>query len=396
MPSRGIRRFAPVLVVVLVTLLVLLSVATSLFVVRHFRREAASASRLYAGVFTGLNDPRPGAEASALLRLGEHVKELGMPLVVTDKTGRVTAFDNVPFPATIDDPKLREYAAKLDTRNPPVVDSLVGTIHYGGMPAGRIITALVVFEAVTIAVIIGIAIFAYRAAIDSQRDRVWVAMAREAAHQLGTPLMSLHGWIETLRTRPTPPPGLADHLMADTERLDRVAQRFERIGNAPRSELIGLGALADRVAGYFRPRLPKHANPIELRVEAAGAGPSVKGDPVLLEWALEALVKNAIDALQGRGGVITIHAEAAHGSGELRVVDDGPGVPREIRRSIFDPGITTKERGWGIGLALARRVIEDAHHGRIELDPLSDTTAFVIRIPLADQEASSSWSGSKG
>jgi signal transduction histidine kinase len=262
----------------------------------------------------------------------------------------------------------------------------VGTIHYGGMPAGRIITTLVVFEAVTIAFIIGIAIFAYRAAIDSQRDRVWVAMAREAAHQLGTPLMSLHGWIETLRSRATPPVGLADHLLADTERLDRVAQRFERIGNAPRSELIGLGALADRVAGYFRPRLPKHANPIDLRVEAAGAGPSVKGDPVLLEWALEALVKNAIDALQGRGGTITIHAEAVRGSGELRVVDDGPGVPREIRRSIFEPGITTKERGWGIGLALARRVIEDAHHGRIELDPLAATTAFVIRIPLADQE----------
>lgn len=94
-------------------------------------------------------------------------------------------------------------------------------------------------------------------------------------------------------------------------------------------------------------------------------GPTVKGDPVLLEWALEALVKNAIDALQGRGGVITIHADVVHGMGELRVVDDGPGVPREIRRSIFEAGITTKERGWGIGLALARRVIEDAHHGRI-------------------------------
>ena len=147
----------------------------------------------------------------------------------------MTAFDNVPFPATIVDPELLEYAAKLDARNPPVVDSLVGTIHYGGMPAGRILTALVVFEAVTIAAIIGIAVFAYRAAIDSQRDRVWVGMAREAAHQLGTPLMSLHGWIETLRTRPTPPPGLADHLLADTERLDRVAQRFERIGNAPRT-----------------------------------------------------------------------------------------------------------------------------------------------------------------
>ncbi len=96
----------------------------------------------------------------------------------------------------------------------------------------------------------------------AQRDRLWVAMAREAAHQMGTPLTSLQGWIEVVRSRPTPPPGLADHLAADAERLERVAQRFERIGNVTRREPIGLGALADRVAGYFRPRLPRHANPI--------------------------------------------------------------------------------------------------------------------------------------
>jgi signal transduction histidine kinase len=381
--SDHFRRWAPALVITLVIVLIVLSVGTSLFVVRHFRREAENAGRLYAGVFAGLNDPRPGAEASALLRLGEHVRELGMPLVVTDETGRVTAFDNLPFAASRDDPAVRDYALRLDRRYPPMVDSLVGTIHYGAMPAGRIITALVVFEAVTIAVIVIVALYAYRAAVDSQRDRVWVAMAREAAHQLGTPLMSLHGWIEAIRSRPTPPPGLAEHLLADAERLDRVAQRFERIGNVPRREPIGLGALADRVAGYFRSRLPRHANLIDLRVEAAGPGPTVAGDPVLLEWALEALVKNAIDALQGRQGIITIAADAVNGAGELRVVDDGPGVPRDLRRAIFDAGVTTKERGWGIGLALARRVVEDGHGGRLELDPVSEHTTFIIRIPLA-------------
>ncbi len=370
--------------VALVVLLIVLSVGTSLYVQRHFRREAENASRLYAGVFAGLNDPRPGAEASALLRLGEHVRELGMPLVVTDESGRVTAFDNLPFKAERDDPSVRDYAMRLDRRYPALRDSMVGTIHYGPMPAGRIITALVVLEAVTIAVIVFVALYAYRSAVDSQRDRVWVAMAREAAHQLGTPLMSLHGWIETIRSRPTPPAGLAEHLLADTERLDRVAQRFERIGNAPRREPIGLGALADRVAGYFRPRLPKHANPIELKVEAAGPGPVVQGDPVLLEWALEALVKNAIDAMQGRQGTITIAATAVNGAGELRVVDDGPGIPAGLRRAIFDAGVTTKERGWGIGLALARRVVEDAHGGRLELEPPGDQTTFVIRIPLSD------------
>lgn len=373
--------------VALVVLLIVLSVGTSLYVQRHFRREAENASRLYAGVFAGLNDPRPGAEASALLRLGEHVRELGMPLVVTDESGRVTAFDNLPFKAERDDPSVRDYAMRLDRRYPALRDSMVGTIHYGPMPAGRIITALVVLEAVTIAVIVFVALYAYRSAVDSQRDRVWVAMAREAAHQLGTPLMSLHGWIETIRSRPTPPAGLAEHLLADTERLDRVAQRFERIGNAPRREPIGLGALADRVAGYFRPRLPKHANPIELKVEAAGPGPVVQGDPVLLEWALEALVKNAIDALQGRSGTIILRVETDQKTAAIRVLDDGPGIPKEIRREIFEPGITTKRGGWGIGLALSRRVVEEAHHGELTLESAEKGTCFLIRIPLAEASA---------
>ena len=199
--------------------------------------------------------------------------------------------------------------------------------------------------------------------------------------------MSLHGWIETLRSRPNPPPNLADYLLADTERLDRVAQRFERIGNAPRREPIGLGALADRVAHYFRPRLPKRANLIELRVEAAGPGPTVQGDPVLLEWALEALVKNAIDAMQGRSGTIVLRTGVDGDHGELRVIDDGPGVPREFRRTIFHAGMSTKEGGWGIGLALARRVVQDAHDGRLELDPVAEHTTFVVRIPLADNES---------
>ena len=131
---------------------------------------------------------------------------------------------------------------------------------------------------------VAVAVFAYRSAIAAQRDRLWVAMAREAAHQMGTPLTSLQGWIERVRSRPTPPPDLADHLAADAERLDRVAQRFERIGNPAKREPVGLGALADRVAGYFRPRLPKRANPIELKLEAPGMGPMVLGDAVLLEW----------------------------------------------------------------------------------------------------------------
>jgi signal transduction histidine kinase len=378
-----LQRLAPTLAVLLVALLAGLSLGTGLLIVRHFKADATATSRLYSGVFGGLNDPRAGAEAEALLRLGEQVRALGIPLVVTDRTGRVTAAANLPFEAPLDDPRVLAYAARLDRQNPPIVDEAIGTVHYGPLPAQRNLTALAVLQALTIAVMVAVAVFAYRSAISAQRDRLWVAMAREAAHQMGTPLTSLQGWIERVRSRPSPPPDLADHLSADAERLERVARRFERIGNPARREPIGLGALADRVANYFRPRLPRRANPIELRLEAPGMGPMIDGDPVLLEWALESLVKNAIDALQGRSGTIILRVGAEHGMGEIRVVDDGPGVPKDIRRTLFEPGFTTKRGGWGIGLALSRRVVEDAHRGTLLLETTDKGACFLMRLPLA-------------
>src|SRR5688572_16214329 len=385
-PRARTARVAPAVVVGLVALLAVLSLGTGWLVVRHFRDDAESTSRFYSEVFAGLNDPRPGAEVEALLRLGEEVRRLGLPLVVTDAAGRVTAYDNLPFESSLDDPKLQDFIGRLDRQNRPIADSTIGTVHYGTPPGRLQLTTLIVLQALTIAIMVGVAVFAYRSAISAQNDRLWVAMAREAAHQMGTPLTSLQGWIERVRSRATPPPGLADHLSADVERLDRVAQRFERIGNPAKREPIGLGALADRVAGYFRPRLPRHANMIELRVEAAGAGPTVLGDPVLLEWALESLVKNAIDALQGRPGTIILRVGAENDMGAIRVIDDGPGIAKELRRTLFEPGITTKRGGWGIGLALSRRVVEDAHEGVLMLEPSERGTCFLIRVPLAGRE----------
>ena len=382
-----LQRLAPAVAVLLVAVLAGLSLGTGLLIIRHFRADAFATSRLYSGVFGGLNDPDPDAEAEALLRLGEQVRALGLPLIVTDKQGRVSAVANLPFEAPLDDPRVLAYAARLDRENPPIVDQAVGTVHYGPLPAQRNLTALAVLQAMTIAVMVAVGWFAYRSGMAAQRDRLWVAMAREAAHQMGTPLTSLQGWIERVRSRPTPPPDLADHLAADAERLERVARRFERIGNPAKREPIGLGALAEAVAGYFRPRLPRRANPIELKLEAPGMGPMVVGDPVLLEWAMESLVKNAIDALQGRSGTIILRVGAAEGMGEIRVVDDGPGVAKEIRRTLFEPGITTKRGGWGIGLALARRVVEDAHRGVLALESTDRGASFLMRIPLAEPAA---------
>lgn len=382
-PSGGLRRFAPGAAIVLVALLAGLSVGTSWLVAGYLRDSAVTASRIYAVVFDALNDPAPDAPSSALLELGAQVRELGIPLVVTDSAGQVTAAANLPFSADRDDPRLKAYIAELDGINPPLLTPGLGAVHYGALPASGLLRSLAVLQGLTLVVMVAVAIVAYRNATGAQRDRLWVAMAREAAHQMGTPLTSLQGWIEQLRSEGVPPAKLAEFLDADAERLQRVAQRFERIGNPARRDPVALGALAERVAGYFRPRLPKHANRIELEVIAPSAGPAILGDPVLLEWALEAMVKNAIDALQGRGGRITLAVRTDGADAVLRVIDDGPGVPRELRRTIFEPGITSKRGGWGIGLALARRVVADGHDGLLTLEPSETGTTFVMRLPLA-------------
>jgi signal transduction histidine kinase len=367
----------------LVALLAGLSAGSSWLVARHFASEALTASRLYSAAFRGLADPAPEAANTALLDVGARVRKLGLPLIRTDARGQVTDTANIPFSAPLNDPKMQRYIAGLDAINPPIITPDIGVVHYGAIPQTRILIALGVLQAVTILIMVTVAIVAYRNATHAQRDRMWVAMAREAAHQMGTPLTSLQGWIEQLRAAGMPPAKVAEFLDADAERLHRVAQRFERIGNPARRDAVALGALAERVGGYFRPRLPRHANAIQLHVRAPSAGPVILGDPVLLEWALEAMVKNAIDALQGRGGTITLATDVRDDSAYVRVTDDGPGIPREIRRTLFQPGITTKRGGWGIGLALARRVIEDAHQGALSLEPTTHGTTFLMRFPLA-------------
>ena len=378
-PRRLLRRWAPTLVVALVALLAGLSVGTSWIMARHLREDASAIGQLFSGVFAGLNDPRPGGADEALLHLGELVRERGLPLVVTDGLGNVTAADNLPFTAPLSDPRVAAYARQLDLERPPIHTS-VGTVHYGPLPTERQLVVLGLLQGITMLVMVAVGFVAFRAAVNSRRDRVWVAMAREAAHQLGTPLTSLQGWIEQMRHGHTPPDALADFLHQDTERLARVARRFERIGSPVARKQVGLGALAARVAEYFRPRLPRHANPITIVVEAAGPGPMVLGDEVLLEWALESLVKNAIDALKGRAGTITLEAGMSGEEAVLRVTDDGPGIPTDLGLDIFEPGVSSKTSGWGIGLALVKRVVEENHEGRIAVVPVATGASFEIRM----------------
>ncbi|MGH7569682.1 MAG: sensor histidine kinase [Gemmatimonadales bacterium] len=361
-----------------------LSATYAWVVARHLRDDARATGRMLGRVFAGLNDPHPDAAAEALLALAEQVRELGVPIAVTDTAGRVSALANAPFGPDADSARVGAWIARLDATNAPLVQPAVGTVHYGGVPAARRIAGLAVLQAGAFLCLVVIAVWAFRWRVAAARDRLWVAMARESAHQLGTPLMSLTGWIDYLRENPGTAGGeFVPHLAADAERLERVAKRFERIGRPARREPVGLGAVAERVVSYFRPRLPTLASPVTLELDAPSAGPDAVGDPVLIEWALEALIKNAIDALSGRGGRVVVRAEADGRAARLSVTDDGPGVAPDVRRRLFEPGVSSKPGGWGIGLALARRIVEQQHGGRIRYatGPEGRGSVFVLQFP---------------
>jgi signal transduction histidine kinase len=354
-------------------------------VVRELRVEAERSSRMYARVFYGLNDLRDETGIVALADLATMIREAGVPLVITDTAGTPTAMANIGADLRLDDPKVREVIAELDRQNPPRRDPLVGTVHFGSTKLVRGLRVIPILQATSIALLLVAGVIILMTHGRAERERVWAGMARESAHQLGTPLSSLHGWMEVLRDRAGDPllDGALTHMDADLERLERVAHRFERIGRPPKREPLDLAVLAERVVAYFRPRVPSLASAVTLVVDAPEVGVPIRGDRVLLEWVLESLIKNAVDALARTGGTITVStAIVPGGRAVLRVSDTGPGVPRALRRRIFDAGFSTKESGWGIGLALTRRIVEENHGGTLRLLPSSNGAVFEVSLPL--------------
>ena len=358
-----------------------LTIVSAWLTAAHLTEDARRASELYARVFTGLGDSSESGATDALFALAAEIRRQGIPLVVTDPHGAATDTANLPAPMPLESPALRAFVAALDRDTPPLVEASGRVVHVGSPPVRARLRLVFVLELATVGGLAGVAILAHRASVRAARNRVWVAMARESAHQLGTPLTSLAGWIDRLRDGADRREEIAWHLAGDYERLDRVARRFERIGQPPRRDNVDVAAVADAVGSYFRPRLPTLSRRIALEVQTDGSPAQVEGDALLLEWAVEALVRNAVDALKGRGGTIAVAVASEPDGVVVTVTDDGPGVPRELRHRLFTPGATTKEGGWGLGLALAKRVVEEGHGGRLLLEPTAVGARFALHLP---------------
>jgi signal transduction histidine kinase len=377
-----VRRLAPVTLASLcVAALLVWYVIYTQGVVRELRREASRVGLMYARVYDGLNDPSPDAANTALLDLSRHIRESGVPLIITDSKGNPTDTANLPSRMALESRELRDFVKALDRQNKPIAEGDAGTVHFGNTPLVRGLRIIPILQSVLIGLFLLAGAYALRTRGRADREQIWAGMARESAHQLGTPISSMSGWIELLRD--ADPNEMTEsainHMDGDLERLKRVANRFERIGRPPRKEKVDMGVLVERVANYFRARVPTLAQRVTV-TSTRGEDPlTVDGDPVLLEWAIESLAKNAIDALAGRDGQVTLSATALpEGQVRVRVSDNGPGVPRDLGKRIFEPGFSTKEHGWGIGLPLARRIVRDNHGGELVLVPSERGATFDI------------------
>lgn len=358
-------------------------VAYTQHVVTQLRGAAAGQGRMYARIYEALQDTSLNADPTiALLDLSKQIKESGLPLVLTDKNGRVSATANLPADMEPSDSvRFWRYLMELDRQNPPIAQPAVGAVHFGDSAIVSGLRFIPLLQALGITLLVGFGIYALVERGRAEREKVWAGMAREAAHQLGTPLSALTGWIELLADTITGATATraVDAMMQDVQRLERVSHRFERIGRPPRDEKVDATALVQRLADYFAARAPTLARTVTIRSEHPGAPVMVHGDQVLLEWVLEVLIKNAMDALGGRNGEVVVSVTPSpEGGARIRVRDDGPGVPRKLRKRIFDAGFTTKDRGWGIGLSLARRIVEENHNGRLLLAETDRGAAFDV------------------
>lgn len=366
-------------------------------IVRALRADAETLTQIFSEVQSGVADPDPARADEALFRLQGIILESGVPLVMTGPGDTIMDARNLPFDVDLSTPegqeRVRTYVRRLDVRHPPVGDPQVQALHFGDTPEVRRLRWIPWLQVggLLLTVFVGFAMI--RTQRSAEAERAWTSMARELAHQLGTPLSSLQGWLEVLklphRERPA---SLADADVAhaieeDLERLERISHRFELIGREPELESLHLQKIVRDLERYLAARLPRLGRGVELIVDVPDTLPPVKANEVLLVWALENVVKNALDALAGRGGRISIYAREIAGRQKqvsLRIRDTGPGVDPEIRDRIFEPGATTKSSGWGVGLALSRRIVEGVHRGRIELLDGTGGATFQVRLPVAD------------
>lgn len=307
-----------------------------------------------------------------------------IPMIQVNARGEIINYNNIDLPRT--DPSRYLYQKLKEFREgyPPIeIDYGLGK-EYLYYSDSTTLKQLLLFPYVQVAVfliILGVSVLAIVSLKRADQNFIWEGMSRETAHQLGTPISSLMAWRELLMAQAVDPM-VVQEMGKDIQRLEMIADRFQKIGSSPKLEPCDLGVLVMKAVAYLQPRISKGVS-ISVLDEPEEAV-SVLASEQLIAWVFENLIKNAVDAMQSKGA-ISIRYGAGEEHAFIEIQDTGKGLPRAQWEKIFRPGYTTRQRGWGLGLSLARRIVQDYHKGRIYVrhSEIGVGTTFRILLTLA-------------
>lgn len=344
-----------------------------------------------------LNNPNSNTDIDFLFN--EVIQNADYPLIYTDTENNPRSWRNID--PEIDNKSIDEFShedslklfsalEKIKAENPPIPikyqNKIVLGYYYYGYPDVLYKLRRFPFLAILAALAFGlVGYIGFSYIKKSEQQFIWVGMAKETAHQLGTPLTSIAGWLELLKINDDIKETAIEEIQKDLQRLNKVANRFSKIGSKPTVTPTDVSPIIQNVVEYFNRRLPNSQKKVQIETKFKDQKLIVNVNEDLFSWVLENLIKNAIDAMRpGTEGKIIISAFKDEEKKELHidVADNGRGIPANEKRKIFKPGYSTKKRGWGLGLSLAKRIIENYHGGRLILKESKTNKGSTFRISL--------------
>lgn len=375
-------RQVKILLVVMAVVMSVGSLVISHFLVRDLKREEQRKMEIWGEAMRSLNSADEYTDLTLVLTVLNSNSTI--PVVVLDREGEVQDYRNIPLREGSAEEQMRAVKRKaqsmMDARR--VIRVYLSSTDYMEIcyADSLLLRRLAWWPYVQLGLVfvfVVVAIFALLSSKRAEQNKVWVGLSKETAHQLGTPISSLMAWQEMLRET-YPDDELLPEMGKDVERLQRIAERFSKIGSLPELRPESLNEVLSAVTQYISRRA---SNRVRLTCTVPQQPLIVPMCSSLFEWVVENLCKNAIDAMDGQGS-ITLTASTEGALAVVEVADTGKGIPKNKFRTVFTPGFTTKKRGWGLGLSLAKRIVEEYHHGRIYVKNSEVGRGTTFRIEL--------------
>lgn len=370
------------LFVVIALLIVVASLIVSHFLVENLSKEERNKIEIWA---EATKEMASNAENMNMNLVAQILKSnTTIPVILYDKKENFYTSANIDLPELDDQIFLKQRAESFKKRHDPIIIEAEGFDQYIYYDDSYTLKQLQLYPYVQLGVLFIFMITAFFALFTTMRmeqDRLWVGLSKETAHQLGTPISSLLAWLEYLKLKETDQSIVRD-MEKDVDRLQMITDRFSKIGSVPALEPKNMVDIIHRSIAYLEKRISKK---VVFVVELSDKPLYAQVNEPLLSWVIENLTKNAVDAMSGQGQIIYRLSEKGKFV-SLDIQDTGKGIPKSKFRTIFNPGYTTKSRGWGLGLSLAKRIIESYHKGRIyvKTSEIGVGTTFCIELKKAE------------